>query len=153
MTAESDSFVHPHYRCNGICTAVNQHSVLRGLTQVEETLVSAVMPIMSIYRLLHGQYGYSGHVINLPQDVACFSTRLPRLPSELDVIVVRKESASQSHHDFVPDEVLSSELCSGLLCTTNTTVLTTYTLMSMPLISYHRTGISPSSLPSLSRVL
>ena len=63
-------------------------------------LVSAVMPIMSIYRLPHGQYGYSGHVINLPQDVCSFSRSLPRLPSELDVIIVRKEGTHQSHRDF-----------------------------------------------------
>ena len=41
-------------------------SVLQDLTQVEEMLVSAVMLIVSIYCLPHGQYGYSGHVINLP---------------------------------------------------------------------------------------
>ena len=46
----------------------------------------AVMPIMSVYRLPQGQYGYSGHVVNLPQDVASFVQSLPRLPSELDVI-------------------------------------------------------------------
>ena len=62
-------------------------------------LISAVMPIMSIYRLPHGQYGYSGHVINLPQDVVSFAISLPRLPSELDVLVVRKEG-DQSHRDF-----------------------------------------------------
>ena len=63
-------------------------------------LISAVLPIMSLYRLPHGQYGYSGHVINLPQDVASFASSLPRLPSELDIIVVRKEGATQSHRDF-----------------------------------------------------
>ena len=63
-------------------------------------LISAVLPIMSLYRLPHGQYGYSGHVINLPQDIASFATSLPRLASELDVIVVRKEGAAQSHRDF-----------------------------------------------------
>ena len=73
---------------------------MQGLTQVEEMLVSAVMLIMSIYQLPHGQYGYSGHVVNLPQDVASFVSSLPRLPSELDVIIVRKEGASQSHWDF-----------------------------------------------------
>ena len=67
---------------------------------MEEMLISAIMPIMSIYRLPHGQYGYSGHVINLPQDVSSFATSLPRLSSELDVIVVRKEGANQSHRDF-----------------------------------------------------
>ena len=63
-------------------------------------LISAVLPIMTLYRLPHGQYGYSGHVINLPQDVASFANSLPRLPSELDVIIVRKEGANQSHRDF-----------------------------------------------------
>ena len=67
--------------------------LLQGLTQVEEMLISAVLPIMTIYRLLHGQYG---HVVNLPQDVASFANSLPRLPSDLDVIVVRKEGTSQS---------------------------------------------------------
>ena len=46
------------------------------------------------------QYVYNGHVVNLPQDVASFVQSLPRLPSELDVIVVRKEGANQSHRDF-----------------------------------------------------
>ena len=63
-------------------------------------LISAVLPIMTLYRLPHGQYGYSGHVINLPQDIASFTNDLPRMPSELDVIVVRKEGATGSHRDF-----------------------------------------------------
>ena len=73
---------------------------MQGLTQVEEMLISAVMPIMSVYRLPQGQYGYSGHVVNLPQDVTSFVQSLPRLPSNLDVIIVRKEGANQSHRDF-----------------------------------------------------
>ena len=63
-------------------------------------LISAVMPMMSVYRLPLGQYACSGHVINLPQDVRSFATSLPRLPSQLDIIVVRKETSNQSHHDF-----------------------------------------------------
>lgn len=35
-----------------------------------------------------------------PKDVASFATSLPRLPSELNVIVVRKEGGVQSHRDF-----------------------------------------------------
>lgn len=57
------------------------------------------MPIMLIYHLPLGQYGYTGHVINLPQDVVSFTLSLPRVPSELDVLVVRKNS-EQSHRDF-----------------------------------------------------
>ena len=64
-------------------------------------LISPVLPIMSIYRLPHGQYSYSGHVINLPQDIASFANSLPRLPSDVNVLVVRREGSDQStHHDF-----------------------------------------------------
>ena len=73
---------------------------LQGLTQVEEMLISPVMPIMSVYQLPLGQYGYSGHVINLPQDVASFVRSLPHVPSQLDVVVVRREGAAGSHKDF-----------------------------------------------------
>ena len=63
-------------------------------------LISAVLPIMTLYRLLHGQYGYSGHVINLPQDIASLADKLPRTPAELDVAVIRKEGAVGHHRDF-----------------------------------------------------
>ena len=39
-------------------------------------------------------------MVNLPQDVASFAQCLPRLPSNLDVIVVRREGANQTHTDF-----------------------------------------------------
>ena len=74
--------------------------ITQGLTQVDEMLISSVLPIMSLYKLPHGQYAYSGHVINLPQDVASFAKSLPRQPSDLDVIIVRKEGATDSHRDF-----------------------------------------------------
>ena len=55
---------------------------------------------MTLYHLPQGQYGYSGHVINLPQDVASFASSLPRHPADLDVVVVRREHSTQSHRDF-----------------------------------------------------
>jgi len=85
-----------------------------GLTQVEEMLVSAIMPIMSIYRLPHRQYGYSGHVVNLPQDVLSFATSLPRLPSEIDILVVRKEK-DQAHQDFCVHRRVVQQALSWLL--------------------------------------
>ena len=57
-------------------------------------LVSAIMPVMSIYQLPLGQYGYTDHVINLPQDVISFAHSLPRLPSELDICEEREETIS-----------------------------------------------------------
>ena len=63
-------------------------------------LISPIIPMMSVYRLPHRQYSYSGHVINLPQDIASFVDSLPRHPSNLDIIAVRKQGSSQSHRDF-----------------------------------------------------
>ncbi len=63
-------------------------------------LISRILPVMSIYRLPHGQYGYSGHILNLPQDVTTFINTLPRCTANLDVIIVRKEGAVDSHKDF-----------------------------------------------------
>ncbi len=49
--------------------------------QSKMLFISAVMPIMSIYRLPLGHYEYAGHVINLPQDVVSFAQYLS---AELD---------------------------------------------------------------------
>ena len=43
---------------------------------------------------------YKGHVINMPQDLSVFATSLPRLPSELDVMIVRKKGSNNTHRDF-----------------------------------------------------
>ena len=52
--------------CHTIADAVTLiNTFSQDLTQVEEILISAVMPIMSLYRLPQGQYGYTGHVVNL----------------------------------------------------------------------------------------
>ena len=56
--------------------------------------------MISIYRLPHGQYGYKGHVINLPQDVTGFGNTLPRHPSELDISLVKHPEISQPHQHF-----------------------------------------------------
>ena len=69
---------------------------------------------MSIYRLPLGQYGYTGHVINLPQDVVSFANSLPRVPSELDVLFVRKDS-EQSHRDFRVHRSVVQEALTWLL--------------------------------------
>ena len=63
-------------------------------------LISPVIPLMSVYRLPYGQYGYSGHVINFPQDVSSFINSLLRLPTDLNILIVRKEGSSDSHRDF-----------------------------------------------------
>ena len=59
-------------------------------------LISQVLPVMSIYHLPHCQYAYSGHILSLPQYVNSFVKNLPRFPSDLDVIIVRKEGEADN---------------------------------------------------------
>ncbi|CAG8807182.1 13042_t:CDS:1, partial [Dentiscutata erythropus] len=74
---------------------------LKGLTEIEEMLIAQVFPVMSVYRLRGGQLGYRGNVINFPQDIREFTTRLPRHPSSLDILIVRRQSGdSTSFRDF-----------------------------------------------------
>ena len=73
---------------------------LKGLSEVEEMLISPVIPLMSIYHLCCGQYGYSGHVINLPQDIPLFISSLPRQPFDLDIVILRKEGSGCNHRNF-----------------------------------------------------
>ena len=73
---------------------------LQGLSQVEEMLISPVLPMMCVYRLPLGQLSYGGHIINFPQDVSTFVTSLPRNPNNIDIVVVRKEGTNSTHKDF-----------------------------------------------------
>jgi hypothetical protein len=75
---------------------------LQDLTEIEEMLIARVFPVMSVYRLRGGQHGYRGNVINFPQDVQEFATKLPRHPSSLEVLIIRRQSmnSSEGFRDF-----------------------------------------------------
>ena len=53
-------------------------------------------------------------MINLPQDVVSFANSLPRVLSELNVLVVQKES-EQSHRDFCVRRSVVQEALTWLL--------------------------------------
>jgi hypothetical protein len=73
---------------------------LRGLTHVEEMLISRVCPIMRVYRKHGGQRGYKGHVLNLPQNIQSFLNRLPSRVADLPVLIARRHGAEDTHRDF-----------------------------------------------------
>ena len=72
---------------------------LENLTQIEEMLIARASPIMCVYRKKGGQRGYSGHVLNLPQDVQGFLDKLPCNVSDLPVLVVRRHGSDNTHKD------------------------------------------------------
>ena len=64
-------------------------SELKNLTSLEERLIARVCPIAKCVRLKGGQRGYKGHVINVEQKIEYIAETLPRLPSEVDLIIVK----------------------------------------------------------------
>ena len=64
-------------------------------------LIAQIFPVVSVYNLPGGQYAYRGNIINFPQDVQEFVTRLPRDPSSLDLLIVRRYTENGSNfRDF-----------------------------------------------------
>ncbi|CAB3992941.1 ATP-dependent DNA helicase PIF1 [Paramuricea clavata] len=72
---------------------------LQNLTQVEEMLIARALPIMRVYITPGGQRGYSGHCVNLPQNVKELATSLPRYPKDLSVIIVKVKGKDNSFRD------------------------------------------------------
>ena len=85
---------------NTTVTSVRKHGQLEGLTQVEEMLIARAHPIMSVYRKKGGQRGYSGHVVNLPQNIQGFLNKLPSHVSDLPLLVIRQVGANDTHRDW-----------------------------------------------------
>src|SRR3954451_21680777 len=67
---------------------------MKGLTDIEEMLIAQVFTVITVYWLRGGQTGYRENVINFPQDIREFTTQLPRHPSSLNVLVVRRQSTN-----------------------------------------------------------
>ena len=93
--------------CVGLLTSDNNMNPvhvpppLKDLSVVEEMLIAQIAPMMHIFRLPVGrQFGYRGHVLNLPQYVQSVLTRLPRTKSNLGMVVVRQTRTSGKVNDF-----------------------------------------------------
>ena len=72
---------------------------LKDLTQIEEMLIARALPIMRVYIKPGGQRGYSGHCINLPQNVTELATSLPRYSKDLAVIIVKVKGRDNTFRD------------------------------------------------------
>ncbi|CAB5317914.1 unnamed protein product [Rhizophagus irregularis] len=69
---------------------------LKGLSEIEEMLISQVFTVMTVYQLYGRQNDYRGHVINFPQDFQGLMKQLLRDLTSLDVFVVWQQSSNNS---------------------------------------------------------
>ena len=77
-----------------------QPYVLQQLTQVEEMLIARVNPILQVTHARGGQYKYSGHTISFPQDITTIAKYLPRMISNLDIVIVKRKNPSEKAYEF-----------------------------------------------------
>ena len=87
---------------------------LQGLSQVEEMLLARALSIMRVYIKPGGQGGFSGHCINLPQNVKELPSSLPRYPKDLSVIVKVKDR-NNTFKDVIVRRPKSSQ-CIDVAC-------------------------------------
>lgn len=78
-----------------------QPDVLKKLTFLEEQLIAQVHPVISVYRLKGGQFGYSGQVINFHQDITSFTTSLPHSIDTISKYVFVRRDEGEGYKDFI----------------------------------------------------
>jgi len=74
---------------------------LEEMTQIEEMLISPIVPVMSVYRLSGGQLVNSGYCASFHQDIQPVTDQLPRLPSEVSIIIIQKKDKQNLNKDFI----------------------------------------------------
>ena len=62
-------------------------------------LIARALPIMRVHIKPGAQRGYSGHCINLPQNVTELATSLPGYPRDLAVIIVKVKGRDNTFKD------------------------------------------------------
>lgn len=109
----------PEPKISGSCRACRKHPArfthhnnmnpgdvppeLACLSPVEKQLIASVHPVISVYRINGQQFSYRGIVINFPQNVAEFVTRLPHTVCTLSSVLVVRRGTVENHSDFNVD--------------------------------------------------
>jgi hypothetical protein len=76
----------------------NIPACLKGLTDVEEQLIARVKAVMSIRWTRGRQLQYKDHIINFRQDIRELAQKLPRLPQDLDMVIIRRPGVDMTQH-------------------------------------------------------
>ncbi|KAJ7920087.1 hypothetical protein B0H13DRAFT_1605723, partial [Mycena leptocephala] len=73
---------------------------LKNPTEMEKMLISRVKPVMQVRWTRGRQLCYKDHVINFIQDISVVAETLPRLPEDVDMVIIRREMALQIHAEY-----------------------------------------------------
>ncbi|KAJ6473604.1 hypothetical protein C8R47DRAFT_716414 [Mycena vitilis] len=89
--------------CVSVLASEDQRpSCLKNLTDMEEMLIARVKPVMQVRWTRGRQLCYKDHIINFKQDVSDIANKLPRLPEDVDMVIIRRDGAEMDQHiDFM----------------------------------------------------
>ncbi|KAL4234882.1 hypothetical protein ACF0H5_006524 [Mactra antiquata] len=73
---------------------------LKDLTIIEQQLISRIAPLIQGHMLQHGGIAANGHCVTFPQNVNEPATILPKLPTEIKVLRIRKIGANNTSKEF-----------------------------------------------------
>lgn len=85
-----------------VLLALEVPSCLKGLTDMEDMLIARVKSYMQVRWTKGRQLCYQDHIVNFRQDITEVANRLPRLPEETDIVIIRREDVDLNRHvDFI----------------------------------------------------
>ena len=58
------------------------------LLQIEEMLISLDHALSQLWQVCGGQFKYTWHTCNFPQEISVFHHRLPLLPEDCNIIII-----------------------------------------------------------------
>ncbi|RNA16632.1 ATP-dependent DNA helicase PIF1 [Brachionus plicatilis] len=88
------------------------------LTMIEEMLISPILVLMSVFRLPGGELTSRGFCANFSQNIQLLITKLPRLPKDLPILILRKkDQLNRSRHFTVNRNRVT--ICLNYLCQNN----------------------------------
>ena len=73
------------------------------LTQMEEILISPVHALTQVWQIQGRQYAYRGHVCNFPRDTALFHQRVPLLPEDCEIVILRRSIQNANQPELLED--------------------------------------------------
>ena len=74
------------------------------LTQMEEMMISPVHTLVQLWQVRGGQTKYTGLICNFPRNQSMFIHKVPLLPEECDVIIMRRKGVdAQTNAEIYQD--------------------------------------------------
>lgn len=68
---------------------------------MEDMLIARIKTYMQVRYTKGRQLCYQDHIINFPQDITEIAAKLPRLPEDTDLVIIRRDDVDMSRHiDF-----------------------------------------------------